>query len=112
MVGIAEATARVTVETSAHDSRGTYSIALNYQPFPPGKQHSSTCDHRNGCMEQDLALYVQSCLPPGGRFESTREAPNQMHGAINDVKTHPVGRQTVTESWIVNWDVSRQGTAK
>jgi hypothetical protein len=35
-----------------------------------------------------------------------------MHGAINDVKTAPVGKSTVTQSWIVNWDVSRQGTAK
>jgi hypothetical protein len=110
MVGIAEGTGRVMVETTSHDSRGTYSIALNYATFPPGIQHSVSCDYQRGCEEKDMPLYLQSCL--GGSLESTRDAPNQMHGAINDVKTAPVGKSTVTQSWIVNWDVSRQGTAK
>ena len=103
MVGMAEGTGRVTVETNSHDSRGTNSIALNYRAFPPGMQHSTMCN-RNGCREQDMPLYIQSCLQ--GSFESTRDAPNQMHGAINEVNT----QRNSTQSYIVNWDLARQGT--
>jgi len=87
-------------------------IKLNdARALAPGKQHSVAC-RGNQCQEQDLPLYFQSCLPPGGGIGGTTGDPNQLHGSINEVKSDFDGRVNVTRTWTVKWDLARQGTSR
>jgi len=112
MKGIAEGTARATVVVTFDESRRTYSIGPEYPPWPPTKEHASTCDHQNGCLEQDLPFYVQSCLPPGGHLEGPLTNRNELHGSTNDVKTGLGRSRQGTETWNVTWHLARQGTSQ
>jgi len=88
-VGFAEGTGRATVAVNVNKTSSTYSVRPEYPPFPPGKQHYESCDHQSGCRQQEQAFYVQDCLPPGGGPSGQTTDPNQVHGAISDVKCSP-----------------------
>jgi len=108
-IGMAEGTARGTVTVNFNTTRSTYSIVPEFPPFPPGKQHTETCDHSSGCREQDLPFYIEPCFRSFGG-QSTDS--NQLHESINDVKVLPSGNHATTQSYIVNWDLARQGTSR
>ncbi len=109
-IGTVEATSPTTVDVQF--TNGTYVIKLNdARALAPGKQHSVAC-RGDQCQEQDLPLYFQSCLPPGGGIGGTTGDPNQLHGSINEVKPHWDGRRNVTQTWTVIWDLARQGTSR
>ena len=107
--GIAEGTSPATVEVELNRTNGTYSIDSGYRPFPPGKYHSSRCD-RNGCREEDLPFYIDSCMPPG-RLYGQLTNPNQLRGSINDSKTYGQPH-SVTQTLTVTWNLARQGTSQ
>jgi len=111
MQGHAEGSRDVKVNVT-FSPNGTYSIGYEHIPFPEGKQHYESCDHQNGCRQQDMGFYVTDCFPPGGHLSGSATDPNQLHGSINDVKVLPSGNHATTQTWTVNWDLARQGTSQ
>jgi hypothetical protein len=109
IVGVAEGSARGTVTINFNTTNGTYYIAPEFPTFPPGKQHSETCDHTSGCREQDTPFYIEPCFRS---FAGQSTDPNQLHESITDVKVLPSGNHATTQSYIVNWDLARQGTSR
>ena len=109
IVGAVEGTRPATIDVALNATTGAYRINPEYRSFELGKQRAQQCSARDGCREQELTLGIESCL---SGLSGTTTSPNQLHGSINDVKTTPVGSHSSTQSLIVNWDLSRQGTAK
>jgi len=107
MIGTAEGTQRVTLEVNLTPD-GQYSIQPAFLPFPPGKQRSVSC-YREVCREQEMPLYIESCL---GGLAGRLSEPNQLHGSANEVKTNLGRSQKGTYTWTVKWDLARQGASR
>ena len=103
-----EGQAKATAGVMFDEATGHYTVTTTVAPFPVGTRHTTSCI-RDKCTSRDDPYSVPAILTlVGGKVVD----PNHVSGSMNLGAPLMPGFSAAKGSYVVTWDLSRQGTTK
>jgi len=111
--GVVEGQSDATVNVSIDPASKTYFVTTGVAGVS-GKEHRTQCDEQRGCKESDGPFPVLPCLRSwsGAGIDGKTDDPNHVQGSKTDVKLGVGRTQKGRMTWLLTWNLARQGTTK